>query len=78
MRVRLLLLLRVLLVTLIGIRVDGLAVPCGLTHWVLGLLLLHGLSLHGLSCNGRGRLLIMHLDHFCAVVVGVVAAHGSI
>ena len=66
-------LLRVLLVALIGVDIDGLAVPGRLAHWILGLLLL---LLHWLSSD---RLLVMHLNHVhTGVLGGVVAADGSI
>ena len=70
--VRLLWLLRV---ALIGISVDGLAVPCRLAHLVLVLLLLwYGLSSDGLL----GNLLVMHLDYNILTRGLVVAADGSI
>ena len=73
--VGLLLLLRILLVALVGIGVDGLAVAGGLAHWVLNLLLL---LLNGLSGDGLLDLLVMHLDHDVLTLGGIVAADGSV
>ena len=68
-------LLWLLWVALIGIGVDGLAVPSGLAHLVLVLLLLwYGLS----SDRLLGNLLVMHLDYDILTRGLVVAADGSI
>ena len=76
MSVGLLLLLRILLVALVGIGVDGLAVAGGLAHRVLSLLLL---LLNGLSSDWLLRdLLVMYLDHDVLTLGGIVAADGSV
>ena len=64
------------MIALIGIGVDWLAVPGGLAHWVLNLLLslINGLSSDGLL----GNLLVMHLDHDVLTRGLVVATDSSI